>query len=173
MGENSLIKTGIKGLDDILLGGIPRGNVILLQGVTGSGKTLVGIESIYRGITQFNEHGLVVVFETSPDKLMRDAAKFGWDLNGLQREKKLQIIFTSPQVLDQELRSADSLLIEAASEINAQRIFIDGIGMLDHVSSGTIAYREVLHQLIETLNRENLTAVLSHELGSDPGHSPA
>ncbi len=168
MGENSLIKTGIKGLDELLLGGIPRGNVILLQGVTGSGKTLMGIESIYRGITQFNEHGLIVVFETSPDKLMRDAAKFGWDLNKLQREKKLQIIFTSPQVLDQELRSADSLLIEAASEIHAQRIFIDGIGMLDHVSSGTIAYRETLHQLIETLDRENLTAVLSHEVGSDP-----
>ena len=115
MAENSLIKTGIKGLDELLLGGIPRGNVILLQGVTGSGKTLMGIESIYRGITQFNEPGLIVVFETSPDKLIRDAAKFGWDLNKLQREKKLQIIFTSPQVFDQELRSADSLLLEAAS----------------------------------------------------------
>jgi circadian clock protein KaiC len=168
MAESSLIKTGIKGLDEILLGGIPRGNVILLQGVTGSGKTLMGIESIYRGITEFNEHGLIVVFETSPEKLIRDTAKFGWDLDTLQREKKLHIIFTSPQVFDQELRSADSLLIEAANEINAHRIFIDGIGMLDRIAGGTIAYREVLHQLVETLNRENLTAVLSHELGSNP-----
>jgi circadian clock protein KaiC len=168
MAESSLIRTGIKGLDEILMGGIPRGNVILLQGVTGSGKTLMGIESIYRGITEFNEPGLIVVFETSPDKLIRDTAKFGWNLEGLQREKKLQIIFTSPQVFDQELRSADSLLIEAASEISAQRIFIDGIGMLDQVSAGTLAYRDLLHQLIETLNRESLTAVFSHELGADP-----
>ena len=110
MAESSLIATGITGLDEILLGGVPRGNVILLQGVTGSGKTLMGTEFIYRGITQFNEPGLIVVFEASPDKLVRDTAKFGWDLDELQREKKLQIIFTSPQVFDQELRSADSLL---------------------------------------------------------------
>jgi circadian clock protein KaiC len=48
MGDSSLIQTGIKGLDEVLLGGIPRGNVILLQGATGSGKTLTGIEIIYR-----------------------------------------------------------------------------------------------------------------------------
>ncbi len=47
MSEVGLIKTGIKGLDSILLGGIPRTNVILVQGVTGSGKTLLGMEFIY------------------------------------------------------------------------------------------------------------------------------
>lgn len=172
MGESSLIQTGITGLDEILMGGIPRGNVILLQGVTGSGKTLMGIEFICRGIIEFNEPGLIVVFETSPDKLIRDAAKFGWNLDELQREKKLQIVFTSPQVFDQELRSADSLLIEAATEIGAQRIFIDGVGILDQISPGggpePRLYRDVLHQLIESLGREKLTAVLSHELGSHP-----
>jgi circadian clock protein KaiC len=172
MDQSSLIQTGITGLDEILMGGIPRGNVILLQGVTGSGKTLMGIELIYRGITRFNEPGLIVVFETSPTKLIRDTAKFGWDLDKLQREKKLQVIYTSPQVFDQELRSADSLLIEAMTEISAQRIFIDGVGMLDQISTGgspePSLYRDLLHQLIETLSRENLTVVLSHELGSHP-----
>jgi circadian clock protein KaiC len=52
--EGNVIKTGIKGLDEIFLSGIPRGNVILLQGVTGSGKTLLGIETVYRGIVEFN-----------------------------------------------------------------------------------------------------------------------
>ena len=136
MSEGDLIKTGIEGLDSILLGGIPRTNVILVQGVTGSGKTLMGLEFIYRGITEYNEPGLIVVFETSPDKLIRDAAGFGWNLDELQQQKKLQIIFTSPQVLDQELRSPDSLLLETASEMGAQRIFIDGIGLLSRDSSG-------------------------------------
>lgn len=78
MSERGLTKTGIKGLDSILLGGIPRTNVILVQGGTGSGKTLMGLEFIYRGITEFNEPGLIIVFETNPDKLTRDAAGFGW-----------------------------------------------------------------------------------------------
>src|SRR6267378_4237437 len=117
MSERGLTKTGIKGLDSILLGGIPRSNVILLQGVTGSGKTLMGMEFIYRGITQFNEPGIIVVFETSPDKLIRDANAFGWNLDELQKQKKLKIIFTSPQVFEEEMRSPDSLLIETASEM--------------------------------------------------------
>jgi circadian clock protein KaiC len=172
MSESGLVKTGIEGLDSILLGGIPRTNVTLLQGVTGSGKTLLGIEFIYRGISQYNEPGLIVVFETSPDKLIRDAAAFGWDLDALQRQKKLEIIFTSPQVFDQELRSPDSLLLETAGEMGARRIFVDGIGLLSTGLVGGDAvpgrYRELLQQLIESLSRENLTAMFSLETGSAP-----
>jgi circadian clock protein KaiC len=170
MSKGNMTKTGIKGLDSILLGGIPRTNVILVQGVTGSGKTLMGLEFIYRGVTEFNEPGLIVVFETNPDKLIRDAAEFGWNLEELQLERKVQIIFTSPQVFDQELRSPDSLLMETANEMGAQRIFVDGVGLLapapgasNHLRSG---FRESFQQLIESLNRENLTAMFSLEAGS-------
>jgi circadian clock protein KaiC len=169
MAKDGLIKTGIKGLDSILLGGIPGTNVILVQGVTGSGKTLMGLEFIYRGVVLYNEPGLIVVFETNPDKLIRDAAGFGWNLDELQQQKKLQIIFTSPEVFDQELRSPDSLLLETAKEMGAQRIFVDGIGLLNKnlVDSNSVhrTYRELLQQLIESLNRENLTAMFSLELG--------
>jgi circadian clock protein KaiC len=172
MASEGLIRTGILGLDRILMGGIPRTNVILVEGTTGSGKTLLGTEFIYRGITEFNEPGIIVVFEVNPDKLIRDAATLGWDLAALQEQRKLQIVFTSPQVLDQELRSADSLLLETAEQIGAQRIFIDGIGLLCQPSSagaalpavGPGSYRDTLQQLIEGLNRERLTAVLSREI---------
>ena len=159
MAEDTLIRTGIEGFDDLLHGGIPKTNVILVEGGVGSGKTLFGVEFIYRGITEFNEPGIIVVFETSPAKLIRDAATMGWDLPALQAQKKLQIIFTSPQVIEQELRSADSLLLEMAVEIGAQRIFIDGIGLLHQSSNvgvpmpfiGPGSYRELLQQLLEGL----------------------
>jgi circadian clock protein KaiC len=174
--KTGLVQTGIAGLDAILMGGIPRTNVILVQGTAGSGKTLFGMEFIYRGITQFDEPGIIVVFETSPDKLIRDAAAFGWNLQELQEQKKLQIVFTSPEVLDQEMRSPDSLLLETALEMGAQRIFIDGIGLLRHATTngglmpllGAGSYRELLQQVVEGLNRESLTAMLSHEVGSIP-----
>jgi circadian clock protein KaiC len=171
MPEGDLIKTGIAGLDSILLGGIPRNNVILLQGVTGSGKTLMGLEFIYRGITQFNEPGLIVVFETSPDKLVRDAAGFGWNLDEMQEQKKLQVIFTSPQVLEQEMRAPDSLLLETAMEMSARRIFIDGIALLGLASleeEPRRGFRGLLQQLMDSFSRENLTAILSLEIGRAP-----
>src|SRR5580700_8153684 len=123
MDENNLIKTGINGLDSILWGGIPRSNVILLEGVTGTGKTLMGMEFVYRGITEFNEPGIIVVFETNPDKLIRDAATFGWKLDELQEQKRLKIIHTAPEVFEEEMRSPGSLLIETAIEMGAHRIF--------------------------------------------------
>src|ERR1700719_4042898 len=105
MDQDAVVKTGIKGLDDILLGGIPAGNVILVHGETGTGKTLFGTEFIYRGIVEFGEPGMIVVFETSAQKLMRDAMAMGWELEDLQSQRKLQIVFTSPDVVEKEVRS--------------------------------------------------------------------
>jgi len=180
MTEIDQIQTGIYGLDEIFLGGILKGNLILVEGAVGTGKTLLGVEFIYRGITEQDEPGIIVVFETSPKKLIRDAAGFGWDLDELQQRNKLKIIFTSPQVLDQELRSPGSLLLETAAEIGAQRIFVDGISLLRTVATGNGAsgngaasYRELLQQFIEGLQRENLTAMLSHEALSHPEQSSA
>jgi len=115
-----------------------------------------------------------VVFEMTPSRLVRDAAGFGWNLEELQQQNRLKIIFTSPQVLEQELRSPDILLLEAASEIGAQRMFIDGLALLRTVSNGAngtpgnglAAYRELLQQLFEGLQHENLTAMLSHEVSA-------
>ena len=172
MAQSNVIHTGIYGLDDLFLGGILKGNVILVKGKSGTGKTLLGVEFVYRGITAYHEPGIIVVFETAPHKLIRDAASLGWDLEALQQQNTLKIIFTSPPVLLQELRSPDSLLLEAAAEIGAHRLFIDGISLLAPVANGGNgnnhngggSYRELLQQLIEGLHRENLTAMLSHEI---------
>jgi circadian clock protein KaiC len=176
--ESELIQTGIYGLDRIFLGGILKGNLVVVEGAAGTGKTLMGVEFIYRGIVEQDEPGIIVVFESSPRNLIRDAMGFGWNLDELQQQNKLRIIFTSPQVLDQDLRSPDSLLLEAAAEIGAQRIFIDGVSLLRRLAMGNeayrtpdVPYRELLQQFIEGLQRENLTAMLSHEVTACHQHS--
>ena len=55
MPEADVVKTGINGLDEILFGGFPRGNTILVSGAAGTGKTTLGVEFVYRGARQFNE----------------------------------------------------------------------------------------------------------------------
>jgi circadian clock protein KaiC len=175
MAESDLIHTGIAGLDAILRGGIPSGNTILVEGAAGTGKTLLGTEFIYRGATLYDEPGIIVTFEVAPRKLMRDAASFGWDLEALQQQNRVKVIFTSPQVLSQELRSPDSLLLETAAQMGAQRLFIDGISLLRAISpdlsNGSEGnghsvglYRQTLQQLLEGFQREQLTALLSHEV---------
>ena len=164
MADRDLVRTGISGLDAILSGGIPRGNIILLEGAIGTGKTTLGVEFVYRGASEFGEPGIIVLFEVSPDRLVRDAARLGWDLPALERAGKLKIIFTTRQVFAQELQQADSLLLEEAAEIGARRIFVDGMAGVDRRHGTTRREpRDTFHILAEGLQRENLTAVLAVE----------
>lgn len=170
MVERDLVKTGIAGLDNILSGGIPRGNVILVEGSIGAGKTTMGVEFVYRGASQFDEPGIIVLFEVAPDKVMRDALCFGWDLQKLEREHKLKIVFTTRDVLRQELQQADSVLLDEAARIGARRIFIDGVARLVGVE-GTPDSRSAFHVLTEGLQRENLTAMLAVEAAAITGNA--
>ena len=102
MAERDFTKTGIKGLDAILGGGIPRGNLTLVEGAVGTGKSTLGAEFVFRGATEFHEPGLIVLFEVSPDKFIRDVARFGWDLPELERQGRLKIVFTTRQVFQQD-----------------------------------------------------------------------
>ena len=161
MPEPDLVKTGIKGLDNVLFGGIPRGNIILVTGTAGTGKTTLGVEFVYRGAREFDEPGVIVLFEVAPDKLIRDAALFGWDLRELERDRRLKIVFTTRQVFQQELLQADSVLLAEAAEIGARRLFVDGLVRLGEPNGGEP--REAFHLLAEGLHRENLTAMLALE----------
>src|SRR3989454_12130842 len=161
MPESDLVKTGIKGLDEILSGGIPRGNITLLGGTAGTGKTTLGVEFVYRGARQFNEPGVIVLFEVAPDKLIRDAALVGWDLRELERDGRLKLAFTTRQVFQQELLQADSVLLAEAAEIRARPMFVDGRVRLPEANDGEP--REAFHLLAEGLHRENMTAMLALE----------
>lgn len=173
MAERDFVKTGIAGLDSLLGGGVPRGNVILIEGSIGTGKSTLGTEFVYRGASEFGEPGVIVLFEVSPDKLIRDAANFGWDLRRLERENLLKIVFTTRQVFRQEIQQADSLLLAEAASIGARRIFVDGASRLSNVA-GPEENREAFHIMVEGLQREKLTAVLAVEASSmQKGAPPA
>jgi circadian clock protein KaiC len=93
---------------------------------------------------------------------VRDAQGFGWDLRELERTGKLRIVFTSRDVLRQELQQADSVLLDEAAKIGARRIFIDGVARLVG-GNGTPETRTAFHVFTEGLQREKLTAALAIE----------
>jgi circadian clock protein KaiC len=157
--ERDLVRTGIAGVDGLLSGGVPRGNIVLVEGAIGTGKTTFGVEFVYRGVTAFDEPGIIVLFEVSPAKIIRDAAGFGWDLPALERAGRLRIVFTTRAVFRQELQQADSLLLEQAAKMGARRIFVDGVSAL----GGALEPREAFHVFVEGLQREDLTPVLALE----------
>lgn len=163
---DDLIKTGIPGLDEIFLGGIKKNNIILLEGSPGTGKTTLGLEFIYRGAKDFKECGLIISFELSPQKLLRDARGFGWDLASLQKKNKVKLIYTNPSVILQELQNPEGVLINEIKAIGAKRILIDGLTPLKifgELVNGR-PFRDSLHLLVENLQRFGVTAIMTREL---------
>ncbi|MDQ3231493.1 MAG: hypothetical protein M3Q07_06695, partial [Pseudobdellovibrionaceae bacterium] len=161
-----LIPTGIAGLDDILLGGVLKGNVIVVEGMPGTGKSTMALEFLYRGARDFHEPGLIVCFETSAQKLVRDAAGFGWDILALVRENKLKILELQPSVLIDELQSETGVLSQEVARIGAKRVVIDGLTPLRNLNgrdNGQIL-RETLHRLWLRFASLNVTALLTTEV---------
>jgi len=80
--------TGIKGLDEITFGGLPKGRPTLVCGNAGCGKALLAMEFLVRGATQFDEPGVFMSFEETEKELITNLASLGFDLNDLVEHKK-------------------------------------------------------------------------------------
>ena len=79
--------TGIRGLDEITRGGLPRGRTTLVTGGTGTGKTLLGLQFLVAGARKYGEPGVLLTFEESTAKVTANVASLGFDLDGLQRDE--------------------------------------------------------------------------------------
>src|SRR5947209_10573194 len=83
--------TGIPGLDEVTGGGLPRGRPTLVCGSAGCGKTLLAVEFLVRGATEFGEPGVFLAFEETGEELAQNVRSLGFDLDELAREKKLLV----------------------------------------------------------------------------------
>src|SRR6185436_17489058 len=83
--------TGIKGLDEVTAGGLPRGRPTLVCGSAGCGKTLLAAEFLLRGATEYGEPGVFMMFEESAAELTQNMRSLGFDLDKLRRQKKIML----------------------------------------------------------------------------------
>ena len=169
--SNDRVKTGVKGLDEMLGGGLMPQTANLVEGPPGTGKSTLGMQFIYNGIRNHNEPGLVVTFEEFPQQYYRDAEGFGWDFRQLEREGKLRVIMTSPEVSRADLESVGGTIETLAREMGARRILIDSISHFDQLAEDPVELRAVVYGFVNSLKREGLTSILTREspvlLGGD------
>lgn len=159
-----LVKMGSPGLDEIFLGGVQRANNILVEGAPGAGKTTLGLAFIYAGAKDYDEPGVIVSFELSADKLLRDAQGFRWDLQTLIDAGKVKIIQTSPQVLFNEFRTDEGAFVTELRALGARRLLIDGLTPLKtYAEAHQMPFREDVHLLIEGLTRLGVTTLVTAE----------
>ena len=158
------VPTGIKGLDEMIEGGFPRGSMILLAGSPGSGKTIASAQYIYHGATQLNETGVYVSFVERESTFLKNMAKFGLDFEKLKSEGKFRFMdMITPGSQEFSMDTINFTLREVQS-MNAQRLVIDSFTALASTFKKEVDARVILHLLEKLMREVDCTSLLLVEV---------
>lgn len=163
--------TGITGLDEITGGGLPNGRPTLICGEAGCGKTLMSLEFIVRGATEFNEPGVFMAFEEKADELASNVSSLGFDLYKLQDDKKLRldhVHIDRSEIEETGEYDLEGLFIRlgfAIDSIGAKRVVLDTLENLFSGLSNQTILRAELRRLFSFLKEKGVTAIITGEKG--------
>ncbi|MCK5151626.1 MAG: AAA family ATPase [Candidatus Thorarchaeota archaeon] len=168
------VKTGIPGLDELIEGGFPRGDTILVAGKAGTGKTILANQFLYNGAILYDEPGVLVTLEESPVAIKRNMMRFGMDLDDLVKKGLLSIADLSPskeiaRVKMGEYPSFDlsglvAIIMNHVKKVKAKRIVIDTLSILAYKFRSRDILREEFFKLAANITREGATLLLTSEI---------
>ena len=167
----SKTKTGIRGLDQITFGGLPRGRPTLVCGSAGSGKTLMAMEFLVRGATQFDEPGVLMTFEETAEELTQNVRSLGFDLDALVAGKRLVIDYVRverseiDETGEYDLEGLFVRLGHAIDSVGAKRVALDTLESLFAGLSNEAILRSELRRMFRWLKDRGVTAVITGEKG--------
>lgn len=167
--------TGIRGLDEITAGGLPTGRPTLVCGGAGCGKTLLGMEFLVRGATQYNEPGVFMAFEETAKELSENVASLGFDLGDLIKQKKLLLdfVYIGPGEFEEtgeyDLEGLFIRLGSAIASTGARRVVLDTIETLFSGLPDPVILRSELRRLFRWLKDKGVTTIITGESGNSDG----
>jgi circadian clock protein KaiC len=163
--------TGIKGLDQITLGGFPKGRTTIVCGGPGCGKTMLGLEFLVRGAVQFDEPGVLMAFEETPQDMAQNVASLGFDIEDLASRKKLFLdyVYIEPSEIQEtgeyDLEGLFIRLQHAVDTVGAKRVMLDTLEALFSGFARPGILRAEIRRLFRWLKERQLTTVVTAEKG--------
>lgn len=163
--------SGIPGLDQITNGGLPRGRPTLVCGGAGTGKTLMGIEFLVKGATEYGEPGVLMCFEENAEELAQNVASLGFDLNGLIANGQLVIDYVRierseiEETGEYDLSGLFIRLSLAIDTVGARRVVVDTLEALFAALPNEGILRAELRRLFRWLKDKGVTAIITGERG--------
>ncbi|HWC17921.1 MAG TPA: ATPase domain-containing protein, partial [Terriglobales bacterium] len=164
--QDACLKTGIRGLDHILSGGLPQGHIYLLEGDPGAGKTTAGLQFLLAG-KQNRESVMYVTLSESKAELLRIARSHGFDISGVQLME-----LTSAEVLNPdghytvfhpseiELAGTTKRILDEVRRIDPSRLVIDSLSELRVLARDALRYRRQIMALKKFFEGRKTTVLL-------------
>ena len=169
-GSNSLpdkVPTGIGGLDEMLGGGFPRGHVVLVTGLPGTGKTCLGLQFLLAGAAA-GEKGVFLSLEEDTPQLLDSARQFGWAVDPALEKGMLKVVRLDPRETRQSLHRVQGELGEELAKLAPRRIVVDSVSLLNMLSDDEAGRRATLFALAAACRKAGATTILTAE--ADPRH---
>lgn len=163
--------TGVRGLDQVTEGGLPKGRPTLVCGSAGCGKTMLAVEFLVRGATQFGEPGVFMSFEETSQELAENVASLGFNLAELCARKQLCMDYVRierSEILESGAFDLEGLFIRlgtAIDAVGAKRVVLDTIENLFCGFANSQILRAELRRLFTWLKAKGVTAVITAESG--------
>jgi len=166
--------TGVEGLDDVLSGGLSEGNVFLLEGEPGAGKTTVAIQFLMEG-ARLGEPSLYVALSESEEELRLGAASHGWELaepihifeltpqSLLDPEKEQSLLYSS----DLELGEATKRIFDAFERVKPKRVVLDSLSEIRLLAKSSLRYRRQILAIKQFFAKHKTTVLMLDDLTSD------
>jgi len=164
-------KTGVEGLDEITGGGFPKGRPTLVCGSAGCGKTLMGVQFLVKGITEYGEPGVFMSFEETSKDLTDNVRSLGFELDKLISQQKLRIDHIQiekseiEETGDYDLEALFIRLNHAIDSIGAKRVVLDTIESLFGGLDNVAILRSEIRRLFQWLKEKGVTTIITGERG--------
>ncbi|HEV7606701.1 MAG TPA: circadian clock protein KaiC [Steroidobacteraceae bacterium] len=169
--------TGIKGFDELSLGGLPRNRTTLVMGGPGTGKSVFALQTLVGAASKLKQSGIFVAFEENIEAIFTNAAAFDWGLPALARKR---LFFMNAQLSPAFVATGDfdlggmlAMLEAKQNEIGAEWVVFDGIDVLLSLLRTPRAKMREIYRLRDWLTRRGLTAIITSKIDSDGTGSDA
>lgn len=159
------LPTGIPGLDEVMGGGIPAGDAVMLAGPAGSGKTTFATQFAAEGLRR-GESVVVIVFEEYPEEYLARAKARNQDMEESIETGKLELIYLRP--LDLSVDETLAEIMEAVEQLGAERVVIDSLSGFEVALAPAFRddFRESLYRLVGALTATGVTIFMTTETTS-------
>jgi len=171
------VPSGIEGLDELMGGGFPQGQSVVISGVPGSGKTTFGMEFLYKGATEYDEPGVYITLEESRESIIKNMMNFKMDLEKLISKRKILLVDANPirggtiltdsgqhtGFTEFKAYGLSEMIRQKVREIDAKRIVVDPLSALLMHYRDEFEKRMEVARLLIGISSLNCTSLLTTE----------
>ncbi|MFB6091763.1 MAG: KaiC domain-containing protein [Haloquadratum sp.] len=164
------LDVGIEGLDEMILGGVPRRSLMVAIGSAGTGKTTFGLQFLNYGL-EHGEDAVYITLEESFDRIVSTAEEKGWDFEEYVDQNRLAVVDIDPVEMANSLDSIQSDLPDLIDDFGADRLVLDSVSLLEMMYQDPPQRRSQVFNFTRALKNSGITTLMTSEADPDNAYN--